>query len=326
MRTPYVSAGRRCLLTWCILSGIPVPGATRRAAPDMSSVAVVVVTNRPVLLERYALPGLVDIARAGMDAVVVDQSGGGAEAMVRAADVRLVRCPPPLARGRNAGIAATDAEVVAFADDDAEFDSAWASRIGEAFDRDPAVGAIAGRGVNQQGRLWPGARAGVYRRPTSPFGLCNGFNLAFRRAALEAAGPFDEELGAGSTYRAAEDTDMVYRIMRADWAVLCSDDVTVVHHEWRSIREELQVHYGYGLGVGAQTAGHLAQGDVGARSVAWAEALKHVRTFAVASLTLRLRVAALQPPFLAGMATGFLLRRRALASAHRERRERAMRR
>jgi len=260
-----------------------------------------------------------------MDAVVVDQSGGGAAAMVRAADVRLVPCPPPLARGRNAGIAATDADVVAFADDDAEFDSAWASRIGEAFDRNPTVGAIAGRGVNQQGRLWPGAPEGVYRRPTNPFGLCNGFNLAFRRAALEAAGPFDEELGAGARYRAAEDTDMVYRIMRADWAVLCSDDLTVVHHAWRSVREELHAHYGYGFGVGAQTAGHLAQGDAGARSIARAEALKHLRTFAVAALTLRLRVAALQPPFLVGMARGFLVRRRALASAQRARRDRAMR-
>ena len=50
MRTPYVSSGRRCLLTWRILSGIAVPGATRVGRLDMSSVAVVVVTNRPELL------------------------------------------------------------------------------------------------------------------------------------------------------------------------------------------------------------------------------------------------------------------------------------
>jgi GT2 family glycosyltransferase len=154
--------------------------------------------------------------------------------------------------------------------------------------------------------------AGVYRFPTNPFGLGSGFNLAFRRAALDEAGAFDEQLGAGATFPAGEDTDMLYRVMRAGWAVVCSDDVTVTHHEWRGAGEELRLHYGYGLGAGAQTARLVAEGDRTAARVALAEARKHLVTLLVATLTLRLRVARLQPPFLAGLVAGYL--RRAMRS------------
>lgn len=260
-----------------------------------------------------------------MDALVVDQCGGEAEALARAAGVRSIRSSAPLARGRNAAVAATDAPVIAFSDDDAECNAAWAAGIGAEFDANAAVGAVAGRGVNERGRLWPGARPGIYVWPTNPFGLCNGFNLAFRRAALADAGPFDEELGAGARYRAAEDTDMVYRVMRAGWALSCADDVTLVHHSWRSFRDELRVHYGYGFGAGAQTAGHYVRGDSEALRVGRIEASKHLRTLVVAALTLRFRVAVLQPPFLAGMATGFVLRRRALAATGDGSRHRAIR-
>lgn len=276
------------------------------------TITAVVVTNRPVLLERYALPGLVAVKQAGMEAVILDQSdSGGAEELARAGDIRWLRSTPPLARGRNEAVAATSSEVIAFVDDDAEFDAGWASGIADLFAARPEIGVVAGRGKDAQGRLWPGAAAGVYGWPTNPFGLCNGFNLAFRRAALADAGPFDEALGAGAPFRSAEDTDMVYRVLRSGWQVLCSDDVTIVHHDWRSGRQQWPLHYGYGYGAGAQTAGHAAEGDREALRIAKAEVLDKLRTFLVAALTLRLRVAALQLAFLLGMWAGYRARQRA---------------
>jgi GT2 family glycosyltransferase len=279
------------------------------------TISAVVVTNRPALLERYALPGLSAVRRAGMEALVLDQSdSGGAEELARAEDLRWLRSTPPLARGRNEAVAVTSSEVIAFVDDDAEFDAGWAGTIAELFADRPEVGVVAGRATDARGRRWPGATAGLYGWPTNPFGLCNGFNLAFRRAALADAGSFDEALGAGAPFRSAEDTDMVYRVMRCGWQVLCSDDVTVVHHDWRSGSQQLRLHYGYGYGAGAQTAGHAAQGDHEALRVARSEALKHVLTFVRAALTLRLRVAAVQPPFLIGMWAGYRARQRVLSS------------
>ena len=103
---------------------------------------------------------------------------------------------------------------------------------------------------------------------------------------------------------------MLYRVMRAGWAVLCSDDVTVTHHEWRRAGEELRLHYRYGLGAGAQTARHVAEGDRAAARIARAEARMHLRWLLVNAVRLRPRAALLQLPLVTGLVIGYLRRRR----------------
>ena len=278
------------------------------------SIVVAVVTNRPDLLERHALGGVGESTKAGIAALIVDQSPeGGAEALARSAGAGYLRSGQGLSLGRNLAVRSTDADVVAFVDDDVEFDATWAERVAELFGQVEGAGVVAGRGLDHDGRLWPGTAEGTYGWPTNPFGLGSGFNLAFRRAALAEAGPFDERLGGGAMYRTAEDTDMVYRIMRAGWTVVCSDDITVTHHNWRSWREEMRAHFDYGYGAGAQTARHVADGDAEAGRVAARETRKHVATIVRATVTLRPHALVLQPPFLLGMGLGFLRRRRALA-------------
>jgi GT2 family glycosyltransferase len=133
--------------------------------------------------------------------------------------------------------------------------------------------------------------------------------MAFRREALLQSGPFDEELGAGARYGAGEDTDMLYRVMRAGWTVACRDDITVVHHDWRALPDDLHTHYRYGLGAGAQTAKHAADGDRTATRILLREAVRHLGWFVRQVATLRLRAAAAQPAFLAGLVVGFIRRR-----------------
>jgi len=274
--------------------------------------AVVVTRDRPELFGRLVLPGLHELARGGFPVVVVDQGEDvETERLVRAASGFVyLTSPPGLSRGRNTAVEATSTELLAFADDDVVLPSGWLQLIVDAFDGHSDAGAVCGRGVTPAGRLLPGRDAGVYRFPTNPFGLGSGFNLAFRRAALEAAGPFDEELGAGSRFHAGEDTDLLYRVMRAGWCVVCSDEITVVHDDWRSGAAELRVHFRYGFGAGAQTAAHLAAGDRAAFRIGLQEAWKHVRTFAMSVLTFRVRIARLQVAFLVGLVAGFAQRRR----------------
>jgi cellulose synthase/poly-beta-1,6-N-acetylglucosamine synthase-like glycosyltransferase len=137
----------------------------------------------------------------------------------------------------------------------------------------------------------------VYRWPASPFGLGSGFNLAFRREALRSAGDFDASLGSGAPFRSAEDTDILYRVLRTGWEVLCSDRVTVTHYDWRSVREEILVHRDYGLGAGAFTAKHVQAGDRDAWGFARREGDGHLQTLGRAMLTLRPRLALLQTMF-----------------------------
>jgi hypothetical protein len=272
-------------------------------------IALAVVTrDRPKSFARFALPGLREAAAAGHEAVVVDQSADAeTEKLVRqVAKAVYVRSGPGLAHGRNVAVAETSAPIVAFTDDDVAVGPDWLELISTAFEEADRVGAVCGRAVTPDGALLPGSRSGVYEWPVSPFELGSGFNFAFRRKALEEVGPFDEELGAGAPYEAGEDTDMLYRILRAGWRVLCSDEITVVHHDLRPRRDLLRLHYGYGLGAGAQTAKHLAGGDRAALGVAGRHAGRHVLTFARAAVTLRPRLAGLQVAYLSGMAAGLV--------------------
>lgn len=269
---------------------------------------MVVTRDRPESLAQFALPGLQTAAAAGFEVVVVDQSRGAqTEQLVRQIPgARYVRSGPGLAHGRNVAVRETEASIVAFTDDDVALGPDWLERIARVFAEVAHSGAVCGRAVTPDGVLLPGSKAGIYEWPASPFELGSGFNFAFRRRALEDAGPFDEDLGAGARYESAEDTDMLYRVLRAGWRAVCSDEITVVHHELRSGGDTLRLHYGYGLGAGAQTVKHFAGGDRTALAIAARHAGRHVLTFTRAGVTLRPRVAGLQAAYLSGMVAGLV--------------------
>jgi GT2 family glycosyltransferase len=269
---------------------------------------VVVTRDRAEVLERFALPSLIVAASEGMSVLVIDQSSGTeTRRLVEAArGVQYAQSDPGLSLGRNVALESVVTELIAFVDDDVSFPSGWAPALVAAFEEAARVGAVCGRGRTPAGRLYPGSPSGVYRWPANPFGLGNGFNLALRVAAARDVGGFNEQLGAGARFRAGEDTDLLYRLMRAGWTVLCTDEADVVHHDWRGRREELRLHFGYGIGAGAQTATHVRAGDRQAARLAGREAAKHIGTFARAVATFQPRVASLQPPFLAGMLVGYV--------------------
>ena len=273
----------------------------------MPVLAIAVVTrDRTGLLGRSFVPSLRDAPLDEVEVLVVDQSLDDRTAdLVRDLPrVSYVRGGPGLSRGRNAAVAATSAPLIAFTDDDVRFPSDWPKDIVAAFEGVPDAGAVCGRAMLPDGEVLFGRSPGVYRWPTIPFALGSGFNLAFRREALEAAGPFDEELGAGAPYRSAEDSDMLYRVMRSGWAVVCSDDITVVHDDWRSPKDLLQLHMGYGFGAGAQTMKHTLNGDRTALGLAGVEIGRHLVTLALSVLRLRRLIAALQLAWLGGFVLG----------------------
>jgi GT2 family glycosyltransferase len=290
---------------------------SRRPREDGGRIALAVVTrDRAHLLARCLLPALEDVAAAsGVDVLVVDQSEGPeTERLIEDLHgVRYVRSTPGLSRGRNIAVAATAAPLVAFTDDDVTIPPGWLDGIVHLFESEPRAGAVCGRAFNSRGELLPGPAPGVYRWPTNPFGLGNGFNFSFRRAALEEVGEFDEQLGPGAPFRNCEDTDMLYRILGAGWAVVCSDDITVVHHDWRTRVETVRLLYNYGFGIGAQTAKQSARADRWALRFGLEQAGRNIRAFARWAVTLHPVAAASQLAALVGIARGFVAWRRAAA-------------
>lgn len=276
-------------------------------APAHPLALAVVTRNRSTLFGRYAVGSLRQARAEGAEVIVIDQSDDHTTAALasRVGGISYVRSGLGLSRGRNLAVSRTRAPVIAFIDDDVRLPPGWVSTMTELFAGDPDVGAVCGRGRNGRGRELPGRAAGNYGWSASPFGLGSGFNFAFRRAALSSAGDFDENLGAGARFRSAEDTDMLYRVLRERWEVLCSERVTVIHYDWRSPRQELLIHRDYGLGAGAFTRKHSWAGDRTAAAFARREADGHLRTLGRAVLTLRLRVAVLQVMWLAGFRRGY---------------------
>ena len=278
----------------------------------MSQGALVVATrDRAPLVRRFLVPLAGTAAAQGWEVVVADQSvNGETQALLAPLDgVRYVRSEPGLSRARNTAVRASSGEIIAFCDDDVEVSSAWFQEVLRLFDEHPDAGAVCGPVRTHSGNALPGVEPDVYRWPSHPFRLGTGANVAVRRAALDAVGLFDEELGAGARFHAAEETDLLYRIQRAGWAIVYSQTLEIVHFEERSLGEELRLHYRYGYGAGAQTAKHAAVDDGSALRFGAAEVGHHVAWLVRSLATLRPRAAAHQLPFLAGFATGFAHRR-----------------
>jgi GT2 family glycosyltransferase len=232
-------------------------------------VAVVVCTRDRVDHLRSSLAALATVLRPEDDRVVVDSASRDADgiaAVAAEAGFRVVRCERPgLARARNAGIAGTDAPVVAFTDDDCRAAPGWTERLAAAFRTDDAVGFVTGAVAADRETKLPlavgsGGAARRFGRTDDPLKCGHGANIAFRRAALEAVGGFDEALGAGTPLRAAEDSDMFWRLLAAGWAGVHDPEAIVTHVQWRTTGEALRISWGYGIGAGAMVVKGIRSG------------------------------------------------------------------
>lgn len=219
---------------------------------------VVASRDRPEMLAA-ALDAVMAVLGPDDEVVVVDSASRDERTMAAAArsGARAVRCEQPgLARARNAGVAATTAPLLAFTDDDCQPRTGWIDAIRAAFD-DPAVGFVAGRVVaaGSTASFAVSVTDATSRRRFGPDDdaaeVGHGANFAARRAALDDIGGFDELLGAGGPFRAAEDYDFFHRAMRAGWSGCFEPASVVAHRQWRSRRDAVRLQYGYGLGAGA---------------------------------------------------------------------------
>jgi glycosyltransferase involved in cell wall biosynthesis len=191
-------------------------------------------------------------------ALVVDsgsRSSGVADA-ARAARIECIRVDlPGLSKARNAALRHVSTDIIAFTDDDCRAAPDWLDRIRRHFS-DPNVAFVTGRVASTRAS---GARASTLERDElvrytgaqDPAGIGHGANMAFRTRALVAIGGFDEALGAGSTLRAGEDADALYRCLAAGWEGVYDPASLVTHEQWRRGGELIRLRYGYGLGNGA---------------------------------------------------------------------------
>jgi O-antigen biosynthesis protein len=86
-------------------------------------------------------------------------------------------------------------------------------------------------------------------------------NMAARRSTLEAAGAFDERLGPGAPFPAAEDNDFAFRLLEAGCRIAYAPQAVLYHRDWRTSRELLWLQWSYGRGQGAFYAKYFSLKD-----------------------------------------------------------------
>ena len=147
-----------------------------------------------------------------------------------------------LSGARNTGVAETDADVVAFVDDDAIAQPDWLERIAAAY-RDPRVlgagGTVRPRWVEGKPDWFPpefdwvvGCTHSGMPKETEPVRNLVGANMSFRRSALEEVGGFSNDLGRiGTLPVGCEETDLSIRIgQRWPQAEIVYDPAAGVDH------------------------------------------------------------------------------------------------
>jgi glycosyltransferase involved in cell wall biosynthesis len=251
-------------------------GAPLAAAATTPVVITVVVCtrNRPELLRRCltAVQTSIDAAGDEVDAsvLVIDNASDddGPAAVATSLGVAVVREPVPgLDVARNRAVASSRGDVVAFVDDDVVVEPTWLRTLARTFAAHPDAVAVTG-GVmayilateaqatfEQCGGFFKGWRAGPLdrtTRPDLPFdpSIGVGCNMAFRRAALEVTGPFDEALDTGPPLAGGGDLDMLVRMARL--GTVLYEPSALVRHEHRTTLEALGAQYrSWGLSWGA---------------------------------------------------------------------------
>jgi len=231
--------------------------------------AVVISTrNRGASAARAAEAVLRDTG--DFELVIVDQNGNDETAEAARAlepDPRLRFIHSPLvgvSNGRNVGVAATSARIIAFTDDDCRPQAGWASSMLRVFD-DPQVALVFGRvhlpmQASENGfaaSFEPVRRVIEGEVPTPDSGVGIGANFAIRREVLEALGGFDPLLGVGAPFfRAGEDVDLFIRALHAGYRVVNASECDVLHLGVRTYGDVRPLAIHYQLATGAALAKH----------------------------------------------------------------------
>ncbi len=239
-------------------------------------VTIVIPTRNRATLIGETLEALLALDYAGLTILVVDQSTDGATAdavrAVAAGDSRvrlLVTGTVGSSAARNLGARASDAEVIAYTDDDCIVSLGWLDALLAEF-ADPGIAAVYGRllphnSIRRTGRevgYKPSLRREEYARRTPPWYIGHGGNMAFRRADLLAIGGFDPLLGAGGLFGAGEDSDIAYRLLATGRRIVYSPDALAYHKHWKDWTAQRAMERAYGIGAGAQFAKYARCADV----------------------------------------------------------------
>jgi GT2 family glycosyltransferase len=216
------------------------------------TVSIIIITRNRSALLQHCLDHVQAQPYLHKQIIVVDSSSNDESERVVAQypdmiSVRLYGQRNNMPQARNAGLAVSSGEIIAFIDDDAMMQPGWLDALLATY-RDETVGAVGGRIIEVPKpycdlltgspcfSVRPSGRAIAKNKGTASTGQVEvdwlpGCNMSFRRSVLEQVGGFDP---AYTMTNWREDTDIGPRVQRAGWRVVFNQAIAVVHVSARS--------------------------------------------------------------------------------------------
>jgi GT2 family glycosyltransferase len=241
---------------------------------DLPAASLLICSRNRAQLLWETIDSILQSAEVPAEMVIIDQSD--------APDPRLAAYQPErdchfrylwserkgVSLGRNMAAAAASHPILVFTDDDMRATADWFGLIARA-------AQAAGPLVAVTGRVLPGDDEGTEGFAPSTrddeqvvqyVGRINRDvlftnNMALRRADFDALGGFDERLGPGTPFPAAEDNEFAFRWLEAGGQIIYDPAPTMYHRAWRSEQEYIWLHWHYGYGQGAFYGKYLSLRD-----------------------------------------------------------------
>lgn len=167
-----------------------------------------------------------------------------------------------LSIARNTGISNATGEILAFPDDDCEYPENILERIKDEFTKNDHIAVLTGRCLDKQSNT---TSAGKFKNKSCQINYLNVFKTAvsvtlfIKKSAIEDL-KFDERLGLGAEFGAAEETDLLMRILEKKYIALYNPSIIVFHPNIEEIKTKnlLNRYYYYGKGIGAVIKKHIS--------------------------------------------------------------------
>ena len=236
------------------------------------STLIICSRNRPRLL-RETIQSIVLGDEVPSELIVVDQSespdaslegmAAGRPCVIRHIASQTVG----LCRARNIGIRHAATSILAFTDDDMWVERDWYGALIRGLVGAGPRSVVTGRvmaGNDRPGGFVPSLVTG--ESPRVWFGrvgtdvLAAG-HMAMDRSTIEEIGLFDERLGAGARFPAADDNDYGFRLLEAGYRIVYVPQAVLYHRAWRSEREYFALRWAYGRGKGGYYAKYASLSD-----------------------------------------------------------------
>jgi GT2 family glycosyltransferase len=247
---------------------------TRPSGSHLPACSLIICSrNRPAFLSA-TVDSVLEGDEVPTELVIVDQSHAPDERLAHRVQTRgcelryLWTRSVGLSRARNEGIRAARSDILVIIDDDMYVESNWLGTFVRALVQAAPRTVVTGRVLATHPEVPRGFAPTLAVREDSAIyqgrigtEVLAGGHMAAHRSAFDEVGGFDERLGAGSAFPAADDNDLGFRLLEAGYRIAYVPEAIVYHRAWRAEADYLPMRWNYGLGKGGYYAKYLSFKD-----------------------------------------------------------------